>query len=601
MGSLVRRKSAHQADVKGKGILYDDDDAPIKLVDRDDSYVIKDSTMSLIGKILNPKKQTVEKLLHTMPAQWGLADRITASDLGNGKFLLTFKSEEDINSVLRQGPFHYNFCMFVLVRWEPIVHDDYPWIIPFWVQLIGFPLHLWTDANLRNIGSRIGHVDTVELTEGRMLIEVDSRRPLKFSRKAEYGGDEITIEIRYDKLFKHCTICGLLSHEKVYCPTEMQPRLQQSFDQSGQIERPGVFERVQLPHAHSARQSFTRQPHSDGGLSRQSSLSSRNRSSYNSNARESGYNERYVPKESNHEIRGFQAPYWKDKSRRGNHSDRIIRRKDDYSRVDRNGGSRFAKGPYDRIKTQTWRAKQNEADRIGCVERVGSDASRGNREDVSQGSCGSRENVSYEHFSGQRSTSLQIQENVTSVERPSSRKLASTIVTPSRLDYPMAENVTVRNIGEGRYLTFSPLNGKESFQADDQIIEALHDMELVGQQDGEMMDVEVNEDDLLAIDLMELEDRRHQNSSSVGHGVKDSMSLKKRNKSGGKRGAPLGIPCKKFEIIRRGSPSAKSAPSGSHGLEEGSKQQRYGSKKSKTSSSRYGGLMSSKNSSRNHP
>ena len=105
-------------------------------MDRDDSFVIKEFGLSLIGKVLNPKKQNVEKLLQTMPSQWGLSERITANDLGNGKFLLNFMYEEDLNSVLRKVPFHYNFCMFVLVRWEPIVHDDYPWIILFWVQVI---------------------------------------------------------------------------------------------------------------------------------------------------------------------------------------------------------------------------------------------------------------------------------------------------------------------------------------------------------------------------------------------------------------------------------------------------------------------------------
>ncbi|XP_033132539.1 uncharacterized protein LOC117127181 [Brassica rapa] len=119
MGSQNRFRSAHLADVKGKGILYEDDDEPIKLVDRDDSFVIKEFGMSLIGKILNPKKQNVVKLLQTMPAQWGFADRITANDLGNGKFLLNFVSEEDLNSVLRQGPFHYNFS-----HWLPFTSMD---------------------------------------------------------------------------------------------------------------------------------------------------------------------------------------------------------------------------------------------------------------------------------------------------------------------------------------------------------------------------------------------------------------------------------------------------------------------------------------------
>ncbi|KAH0856816.1 hypothetical protein HID58_085077, partial [Brassica napus] len=223
---------------------HHDDDAPIILMDQDDSLVASEFSLSLIGKVLNLKKQNVEKLLQKMPSQWGMEDRITANDLGNGKFLLNFTSEEDLSSVLRQGPFHFNFCMFVLVRWEPIVHDDYPWIVPFKVQVIGLPLHLWTDTNLRNIGARLGHVhvDSLDVAEGSMLIDVDSRKPLKFSRKVESkDGDEVTIEIKYEKLFKHCSTCGMLTHEKDHCPSlDVRSRLQ------SQPERPGIFTRCRF-------------------------------------------------------------------------------------------------------------------------------------------------------------------------------------------------------------------------------------------------------------------------------------------------------------------------------------------------------------------
>nr|VDD59840.1 unnamed protein product [Brassica oleracea] len=175
MGSSFRSKSAHMADIKEKGILHEDDDAPIKLTDQDDFHVIKEYRMFLIGKILNLKKQNVEKLLQTMPNQWGMEDRITSNDMENGKFLFNFTSEDDLNFVLRKGLFHYNYCMFLLVRWELTVHDDYPWIIPFWVQLIGVPLHLKVQSS---------------------------------------EGEEVTIEIKYKMLFKHGTICGLMSHEK---------------------------------------------------------------------------------------------------------------------------------------------------------------------------------------------------------------------------------------------------------------------------------------------------------------------------------------------------------------------------------------------------
>ena len=235
--------------------------------------------------------------------------------------------------------------MFVLVRWEPIVHDDYPWIIPFWVHLIGFPLHLWTDTNLRNIGGRIGHIDTLELTEGRMLIEVDSRRPLKFSRKVEYEGDEVTIEIKYDKLFKHCSICGMMSHEKGYCPSlDIRTRIQPS------LERSGVFSRVQLPqeqmlHSQSSQQS-----------SRQSLLMGRDQYASSQATR---HVLRTNSSGSNYESRVSQYRAREDIDHRGHHSDRVMRRRNEYKQRNRDGGTRY--GPYERRTEQAWRVKIRKA------------------------------------------------------------------------------------------------------------------------------------------------------------------------------------------------------------------------------------------------
>ncbi|KAF3589910.1 hypothetical protein F2Q69_00031137 [Brassica cretica] len=150
--------------------------------------------------------------------------------------------------------------MFVLVRWEPIVHDDYPWIIPFWVGITGIPLHLWTSKNLKKIGSKLGHVDEdkIKESEGRMRIDVDIRKPLVFSKNIlSPGGDEMTIQIQYELLFKHCTFCGMLSHELSHCTKKEQ-------GSSNQMEIADVFSRVQLPIGASARQPLLReQKHHD--------------------------------------------------------------------------------------------------------------------------------------------------------------------------------------------------------------------------------------------------------------------------------------------------------------------------------------------------
>ncbi|WZY87153.1 hypothetical protein YC2023_033537 [Brassica napus] len=486
---------------------------------------------------------------------------------------------------MANGPFHYNFCMIVLVRWEPIVHDDYPWIIPFWVQLIGFPLHLWTDRNLKNIGRIIGHIDTIELTEGHMLIVVDSRRPLKFSWKVEYEGDEVMIEIKYDKLFKHCTTCGMLSHEKVYCPY-IETR-------QSSMERSDVFTRMQLPAHQSVRDSQGKDHNYH-----QSSLMKREMYSRNSREVETRPDLRNRLRESHNNY----PRSWENDRRSGSHADRIIRRKDEYQRSDRYGGGRARPGPYDRKEGQSWQAKSKRIN-ITNVEQNGDGVTVKNNEIVP-----------YEHLSGAGSMApLSLGDDLLSSKEnkensTGTRKLESAIFTPSRLG--STDNVTVRSgavdVADGRILTFSP-QAKDPI--DDQIIGALSDMELVDQQGSGLMDTDVNEDDLLGVELMEMEgddplkaDRVNADFTKVMGSIDEKRTLKHK-KLGVRRGAPLGSSSRKFEILHRGSPSKRTGRSGSLVSERAEKSRRYrsGSKKesngSKGDVSKRDDSMSSKNSS----
>ncbi|KAG5411834.1 hypothetical protein IGI04_008153 [Brassica rapa subsp. trilocularis] len=321
----------------------------------------------------------------------------------------------------------------------------------------------------------------MELTEGRMLIDVDSRRPLKFSRKVEYEGDEVTIEIKYDLLFKHCTTCGMLSHEKGYCPSIGA--------RQSTLERADVFTRMQLPVRHNGRDNQSnvhryhqpsleiREPHS------RTYAEYMPRRDLGTNLQE-GNDRQSRSWDDNHRL-GSHAD-----SRMGTHADRIIRRRDDYKRSDRYGGGRARAGPYDRRKEASWRPKQRDPEVNGKEQR---------------GDASNHEIVPYEHISG--AGSLDSPTHFKDADAGISRKLASAIVTPSRLDRVMEDNVTVRSrsmgSGDGKALTFSPQKGKEI--SDDQIIGALSDMEIVEHHDKCLLDLEDHDDDLLGADLMEME------------------------------------------------------------------------------------------------
>ncbi|KAF2603890.1 hypothetical protein F2Q70_00026007 [Brassica cretica] len=452
-----------------------------------------------------------------MPVQWGMEDRITANDLGNGKFLLNFTTEDELTSVLRQGPFHFNFCMFVLVRWEPIVHDDYPWIIPFRTRLIGVPLHLWTENNLREIGSRLGHVhqDTIELIEGRMLLDIDSRRPLKFARKAESPeGDEVTIEIKYEMLFKHCSTCGMLTHEKEYCPS---------------LNRQGVFAWVQLQE---------------------------NRPQQYSQAL-------------------GETMTWSILARLT--SAMVIRRRDEPAWRKRYGGVRVEAKPYDRYNGANWREKKSQPQSRHDKDVV--------RDRLVRASA-DRGDGSYEHQ--MRSVSPLPRENAKRVEadreasplqsqaRPShdqrsvgvvvvTRRIASAIVTPSRSD-SLDGNVTKRLKGTPRSLAFDTLTEQDPKPTteDDQVIEALDDMDITEQLNGGLMDCEMQNDDLMGLELAEMEDKTgHDRTDQVADQKSQKLAGRssRHTKHGYKPSASLGIQKKKFEILLRGSPQKRSSSS----------------------------------------
>ena len=167
-------------------------------------------------------------------------------------------------------------------------------------------------------------------------------------------------------------------------------------------------------------------------------------------------------------------------------------------------------------------------------------------------------------------------------------RLASTIVTPSRVDHDMDENVTKRSKGLTRSLSFKTLSDQEpvTIAGDNQIIGALNDMEIEDQQDDGMMECEMLHEDLLGLDLKEMEDTAAQHDSIIVTAGPDVKALKNSRK-----GTKATVP-RKLSSSSHGAHTARESSKSRHHYQS-LKKQRGGSSKSD-------GLMGSKNSSHDY-
>lgn len=154
--------------------------------------------------------------------------------------------------------------------------------------------------------------------------------------------------------------------------------------------------------------------------------------------------------------------------------------------------------------------------------------------------------------SGSQSNGLNEDETMRLGDGCSTRKLASTIVTPSR---DLTMNVTQRTRDITRILSFTSLNDHERPMetGEDQMIDALEDMEAGEHQVGEKMKCEVEDDVLLGMELREMEDNVFQHDQGKAR-ARSENKVQKSSRRGPISTASLGFPSKKIEILRRGSP-----------------------------------------------
>ncbi|KAH0911282.1 hypothetical protein HID58_034603, partial [Brassica napus] len=307
-------------------------------------------------------------------------------------------------------------------------------------------------------------------------------KPLVFKKKVQSPvGEEVTITIKYDLLFKHCTVCGLLTHEEPYCSKKVEMM-------KAQTVKVGVFDRVQLPENNTVRQ-----PIMDGSKDRM--LSRPYHYGADSTAhRSKDYYSHRIERELKYKSSIAHEGYNRD--RRYDNRERNGRRSDDSRVMGKTNAARYGRrfAPYEHSATSQWREKQSKS---------GGLHTSGRSLEINEGA--SKSSAAQEYVRDQDVVVASRSENV---RHSSGKKLASAIVTPSRIALDDT-NVTVRGHEIVRSMTFSPTEKamQQSPKGDDLVIDALKDMDIagIGEKDQHAMTMDCDEDDLLGAELEMME------------------------------------------------------------------------------------------------
>lgn len=153
--------------------------------------------IKLVGKMVG-----FSYLQSKLTQLWKPSGRMDCVDLTYGFFLVRFHSKEDLDNVIKKGPWFIGDHLLSLRAWEPLIKPSSANVslVAVWVRLNKLPIELYKPGVLKEIGESIKKVlridsHTAMEAKGkyaRMCIQVDLNKVIigRFEQRVTYEGIE---------------------------------------------------------------------------------------------------------------------------------------------------------------------------------------------------------------------------------------------------------------------------------------------------------------------------------------------------------------------------------------------------------------------------
>ncbi|KAK9993984.1 hypothetical protein SO802_023687 [Lithocarpus litseifolius] len=177
--------------------------------------VLESCNLSLIGKFLTCKPFNKMAAKNTIRRAWGVDDAMQILETGPNLFQFRFRSEFEMDRILKGGPWSFDNQLLMLQRWKKgmTVGNIKMETALLWVQIWGAPLDMISPQVAKQIGGRLGEVEEVEWKKKkddvsffmRVRVALPISKPLRRGGFiAGTDGERYWVDYKYERLPFFC-------------------------------------------------------------------------------------------------------------------------------------------------------------------------------------------------------------------------------------------------------------------------------------------------------------------------------------------------------------------------------------------------------------
>ncbi|KAH0717053.1 hypothetical protein KY285_013084 [Solanum tuberosum] len=220
-GSHVSERDRYGHNIDPINVSKDD---LISLSEDDKKRIYRSWVYSVIIKVLG-KRINHQYLKKKLSSLWRAIEEIILIDLGHDYYIVKFMKEENLQSILQNGPWFINGYFLSVKRWHPnfVASEAKENFSVIWLRLPELPTEFYDHSILARVGRKVGKLVKTDVCTSatlrgryaRICVEVPLGTPVQ---KFIYIGHHKQ-NIVYEGSNIFCNNSGVLGHNTINCPT----------------------------------------------------------------------------------------------------------------------------------------------------------------------------------------------------------------------------------------------------------------------------------------------------------------------------------------------------------------------------------------------